>query len=76
MFQRSSSSLSVIKLITAQVYALCFSLIDEEQSMQFPKGCLRGIVPLIGHCIAAWYAVFRYFVKLTELETSWGVAIQ
>ena len=30
------------------------------------------IVPLIGHCIAMWYAVFWYLVKLTELETSWG----
>ena len=27
----------------------------------------------IGHCIAMLgYAVFRYLVKLTELETSWG----
>ena len=25
-----------------------------------------GIVPLIGHCIATWYAV--YLVKVTELE--------
>ena len=25
------------------------------------------IVPLIGHCVATWYAVFRYFVKLMEL---------
>ena len=32
----------------------------------------RIIVPLKGHCIATWYAVFRYLVKLTELETSWG----
>ena len=31
-----------------------------------------GVVPLIGHCIATWYAAFRYLVKLTELETSWG----
>ena len=30
-----------------------------------------GIVPLIGHCIATWYDVFRYLVKLTELKTSW-----
>ena len=29
-------------------------------------------MPLIGHCIATWYAVFRYLVKLTELETSLG----
>ena len=34
------------------------------------------IVPLIGHCIATWYAAFRYLVKLTEIETCWGVAIQ
>ena len=34
-----------------------------------------GLVPLICHCIATWYAVFRYLVKLTELETSWGVAM-
>ena len=31
-----------------------------------------GIVPLIGYCVATWYAVFRYLVKLTELKTSWG----
>ena len=30
------------------------------------------IVPLKGNCIAKWNAVFRYLVKLTELETSWG----
>ena len=27
------------------------------------------IVPLIGHCIATLYAVFRNLVKLTKLET-------
>ena len=37
--------------------------------MVFSKTC---IVPLIGHCIAMWYAVFRYLVKLTKLETSYG----
>ena len=26
----------------------------------------------IGHCIAMWYAMFRYIVKLTEIETSSG----
>ena len=30
------------------------------------------IVPLISHCIATWYAVFWYLVKLTELETRCG----
>ena len=29
----------------------------------------------IGHCIATWYAVFRYLVKLTGLETSDLLAI-
>ena len=47
-----------------------YSDVRDEMSYQ------DGIVPLIGHCIATWYAVFRYLVKLTELETSWGVAIQ
>ena len=35
----------------------------------------KSIVLLIGHSVATWYTVFRYVVKLTELETSWGVAI-
>ena len=30
------------------------------------------IIPLSGHCIATWYAMFRYLEQLTELETSWG----
>ena len=29
-------------------------------------------IPLLGHCIAMWYAMSRYPVKRTELETSWG----
>ena len=32
----------------------------------------KRIQPLLGHCIATWYAMARYLVKLTELETSWG----
>ena len=33
-----------------------------------------NIIPLIviAHCIATWYSVFRYLIKLTELEISWG----
>ena len=27
----------------------------------------------LGHCIATWYAMARYLVKLRELETSWGL---
>ena len=29
-------------------------------------------VPLLGYCIATWYAMARYLVKLTVLATSWG----
>ena len=29
------------------------------------------IIPLLGHCIATWYAMSRYLVKLTEFEISW-----
>ena len=32
----------------------------------------QGIIPLLGHCVAMWYAMSRYLVKLAELETSWG----
>ena len=37
---------------------------------------IRDILSLLGHCIAMLYAMARYLVKLTELETSWGVAIK
>ena len=32
------------------------------------------IIQLIGHCIAMWYAIPWSLVKLTKIETSWGVA--
>ena len=32
----------------------------------------RYILPLFVYCIATWYAMGRYLVKLTELETSCG----
>ena len=35
-----------------------------------------GIIPLLGHCIATWYAKSQYLVNITQLQTSWGVAIQ
>ena len=47
-----------------------------------PQTMIRGLkfsdlgsiihVPVLGHCIATWYARSRYLVKLMELETSWG----
>ena len=33
---------------------------------------LKKIIPLLGHCIATWYAMSRYLVKLTGLETIRG----
>ena len=37
---------------------------------------LKFLVPLsirlLGHCIATWYAMTRFLVKLTELETWLG----
>ena len=33
---------------------------------------IYDILSLLGHCIAILYAMARYIVKLTELETNWG----
>ena len=44
----------------------------EKHATYISTDIMKCIEPLIGHCIAKWYAVFRYLVKITELETSWG----
>ena len=30
-------------------------------------------VQILGHCLATWYAMSRFFVTLTEIGTSWRV---
>ena len=32
-----------------------------------------GINQLFGHCMATWYAMSRFLVKLTEIGTNWRV---
>ena len=54
-------------LCSAAVYVMCF----------FGTIILTTcIIKQLGHCIATWYAMSRSLVKLTEINTSWGVTRQ
>ena len=46
---------------------ILFDISTQNHMLWYPfvSSCLR-------HCITTWYAMVRYLVKLTELETSWG----
>ena len=33
-----------------------------------------GYIQLFGHCIATWYAMPRFLIKLTGIGISWGLA--
>ena len=71
---KQNKNKSATQFVPFRIQMIClFNIIPipmQILSKRYDKTSL--IIPLLGHCIATYYAMSRYLVKLTELETSWG----
>ena len=61
--------------LTWAIWRLLFTDFDRKSRIGIQQSILKislSIFQLLGHCIAAWYAMSQSLVKLTEMGTSWG----